>query len=72
IYVEHFTSGVEQAREGIYPRVVWLVPGDHRKAQLADVLGSLPPEHWRLFAVASLGQAVDSLTGRSPPWQATA
>lgn len=65
VYVDYWQSGAEQQRHGVFPKVVWLVPDERRRAQLVDVLSRLPAETWLLFAVALQGAAVPMLTGRA-------
>lgn len=66
-YVAYWRSGEEQAREGVFPRCLWLVPSAKRLEQLSGVLGRLDPDAWRLFQVASFDEAVWALAGRPPP-----
>jgi Replication-relaxation len=51
VYISYWLSGREQADVEVFPRVVWVVPDETRKAKIVDVLAALPPEHWRLFGV---------------------
>ena len=62
-YLEHFRSGVEQAKTGIYPAVLWLVPSTRRMELLADIQQGLPESARRLFTVARSDQALDALCG---------
>lgn len=64
-YVDYFQAGVEQAAHGVFPRVVWLTDSQARRAALASVVGRLPAEHWRLFTVARLDEALDVLAGQA-------
>jgi len=66
-YVAYWHSGQEQASSGLFPRSVWLVPDERRRAQLAGVLGRLDPEAWQLFQVVRFDEALWALTGRQPP-----
>lgn len=66
VYVDYWQAGVEQAKSGIFPLVVWLVPDERRKQQLVEVLARLPPEAWQLFTVGLYDRAVDSLTNTTP------
>ncbi|MFN8103916.1 MAG: replication-relaxation family protein [Acidimicrobiia bacterium] len=63
LYIAYFRSGTEQARSGLFPQVLWLVPDQARLSQLVDVLGRLDAAFWRLFAVATLDGAVNAITG---------
>lgn len=57
-YRHYWQAGMEQARTGVFPRVLWLVPGAHRYAAVVEVLGRQPAEAWPLFAVALESEAV--------------
>ena len=65
LYLAYHQSGREQAERQVFPRVLWLVPSEQRKAALVGSLARLPAEHWRLFQVARFDQAIDRLTGNS-------
>jgi hypothetical protein len=58
-YISYWLSGREQADTDVFPRVVWVVPDESRKAKIVDVLASIPAEHWRLFGVCSDDQFAD-------------
>jgi hypothetical protein len=60
LYRRYWQAGVEQARTGVFPKVLWLVPDERRHAVVIDVIGRQPEEAWPLFAVA----LVADLTGR--------
>ena len=66
-YVAYWRSGQEQAREGVFPRSVWLGPDSKRLEQLTAVLGRLDPEAWQLFQVVRFDDALWALAGRPPP-----
>jgi hypothetical protein len=51
IYVRYFQSGKEQAKNGVFPWVVWCVPSDRRLDQITTVISALPPEHRPIFTV---------------------
>jgi hypothetical protein len=61
LYRHYWQAGVEQARTGVYPRLLWLVPDRHRQAVLADVIGRQPADARPLFAVETFTDAVDRL-----------
>ena len=63
-YLDYFHSGAEQAASGVFPRVIWLSDTEVRRAALVEVASRLPAEHWRLFAVSTLDQAVEVLTNQ--------
>lgn len=60
-YVQYWRTGIEQARHGVFPLVVWLGPDLHRVAQLTEALEELPPETRHLFAVATHQAAAHQL-----------
>lgn len=62
-YGEHFRSGVEQVKTGIYPGVLWIVPDDKRAVLLRDIEQGLPEQSRRLFGVTTSERAVDLLCG---------
>jgi hypothetical protein len=57
-YVSHLRSGAEGR---VYPRVLWVVPDDHRLERLQDALGALPVEYQRLFSYITFDHAVGFL-----------
>lgn len=69
-YSEYFRSGEEQAKTGVFPGVLWIVPDTQRLAPLADIHRGLPEQTRRLFTVATSEQALDVLCG--PASEATA
>lgn len=60
-YSEYFRSGVEQARTGIFPGVLWIVPNKQRVALFEDIQRKLPEQTRRLFTITTSEQAVDVL-----------
>jgi hypothetical protein len=62
-YLDYFQTGREQADHGVFPRVVLLTNSEARRAALVGVVGRLPAEHWSLFMVALLDEALDVLSG---------
>jgi hypothetical protein len=64
-YVAYHLSGREQTERGVFPRVLWLVPSEQRKAALVDSLTRLTAESWRLFAVAPFADALTVMTGKA-------
>ena len=63
-YSEYFRSGEEQAKTGVFPGVLWIVPDAQRLALLADIHRGLPEQTRRLFTVATSEQALDVLCGQ--------
>jgi hypothetical protein len=59
-YVRYFNSGIEQRSNGLFPRVVWIVPTDNRKGCLVrHITDNFSGVMRELFAVITL----DELTG---------
>jgi hypothetical protein len=61
VYRRYWQAGVEQARSGVFPRVLWLVPDVRRRDALVDIVGRQPGEAWTLFAVALFDDSVACL-----------
>lgn len=66
-YIAYWRGGLEQARFEVFPRVLFVVPNEARRAQLVDVLAQLDPEAWQLFQVCTDDQAPHVMLGRPPP-----
>jgi hypothetical protein len=62
-YYEYFRAGVEQAKTGVFPSVLWLVPDARRVALLTDIERGLPARARRLFTVTTSDQALAALCG---------
>jgi hypothetical protein len=58
-YAEYFRAGVEQASTGVFPSVLWIVPGARRLALFDDIHRGLPEQTRRLFTVATSDQALE-------------
>ncbi len=65
-YSAYFRSGVEQARTGVFPSVLWIVPDARRVALLADIQRGLPAQARRLFTVATNERVLMVLCGLAP------
>jgi hypothetical protein len=61
-YRRYWSSGREQAKSGLFPRVLWLVPDERRQQVLIDACGRQPSESWALFMVARQADAVTRLS----------
>lgn len=66
-YVNYWQSGTEQTRQGVFPRVLFVVPDEHRQARVIDTLSQLEAEVWQLFQVVTSDGAVAAITGWHPP-----
>lgn len=60
-YSEYFRAGVEQARTGIFPGVLWIVPDAKRSVLFQDIHRKLPEQTRRLFTIATNERAIDTL-----------
>lgn len=60
-YRRYWQTGAEQARSGVFPRVLFLVPDDKRYRTLVEVFGRQPADAWPLFTVARFDQAVEHI-----------
>lgn len=63
-YLAYYRTGEEQARHGVFPRVLLLTSSETRKQALVDVCAQLPAEDWELFAVQTLDRFVPFVTGK--------
>ena len=58
LYVTYHRSGTEQARHGVFPRVLWLAPDERRAGVIADCVQRLPRPARALFQVARFDAAL--------------
>jgi len=61
LYRRYWQAGDEQARTGVFPRVLWVVPDQSRADVLGDVVARQPADGRPLFAVALFTKAIDRL-----------
>ena len=65
-YQRYAATGQEQAaRGGVFPLTVFVTTTSERESLLVDVIGELPAEALRLFAVGQVADAAQLLTGGS-------
>lgn len=62
-YTSYWQSGREQP---VFPKVLFVVPDEARKAVMVDVLAALPSETWPLFGVGLSETSVALLAGERP------
>ena len=62
-YLAYFQSGAEQAKFDVFPRVLLLSNSDERRGALVDICERLPAEHWSLFAIGALDEAIEVMGG---------
>ena len=61
VYGDYRRSGTEQARHDVFPRVLWLVPDEHRAKVVGRVIDRLPVGTKAIFDVALHGEVVERL-----------
>ena len=64
-YLAHYRSGSEQREHGVYPRVLWLAPDQHRATQIEQVIAQLPLDQRRLFTVREFEDAAEFLAAEA-------
>lgn len=64
-YVAAWRHGGEQARAGVFPRVLWIVPSSERAAAVDRLCATTPGAPVGLFVVVPRTAAIDTLT--EPP-----
>jgi Replication-relaxation len=62
-YGAYFQTGIEQAKSGVFPRVVWITTNQARVKLLEEVCASLAAGHKQLFTVGTQEQSVALLSG---------
>lgn len=62
-YRRYWEAGREQARHGYFPRVVFAVPTEARKAAIVDTFARQPEEAWPLFRVVLEDELTSALLG---------
>lgn len=65
-YRQYWETGREQERRGYFPRVVFAVPDEDRKALLVDLFAGQPEDTWPLWQVVLAADLTDALIGRTP------
>lgn len=66
VYRAYWSSGIEQANRGVFPRVIWTVPDQRRAEVITDRCGRQPAEAWSLFMVTLFEGAVGLMAGEAP------
>jgi hypothetical protein len=67
VYLSYWSSGLEQQRSGVFPRVVWLVPDERRKDGIARVVRRLGSHGQQLCTVVLMKDGPSSLTAVPSP-----
>lgn len=65
-YRQYWETGREQDRRGYFPRVVFAVPDEDRKAVLVDLYAAQPEDTWPLWRVVLAGDLTEALIGGKP------
>jgi Replication-relaxation len=67
VYLGYWQSGIEQAKHEVFPRVLWLVPDQHRADSVAGVIARQPADVRSLFAVSLHAEAVTRMLQGAGP-----
>jgi hypothetical protein len=62
-YVAYSRTGREQAEHGVFPKVLWLAPDEHRVGVIEGCVFALPEASRGLFAAAPFDSALDAMSG---------
>jgi hypothetical protein len=62
-YRRYWQAGIEQARSGVFPKVLFVVPDGQRAAVVTKALARQPADAWRLFQVTTFAHATEVLSG---------
>jgi len=65
VYRRFFQTGREQARWGLFPRILILAPTPRRRAALAEIAAAQPPDTRTLCRVIAYDDALAALTGEA-------
>jgi Replication-relaxation len=64
-YQRYFETGREQERHGVFPRVLFVVPSETRKAALSELAAAQPPNSWPLFQIVRVDDALATFAGQA-------
>lgn len=64
-YLDYHRTGLEQDRQGVFPRVLWATPDATRAAVIRAVIGELPKADRVLFAVAEFDAVLTTLASET-------
>lgn len=65
-YQDYWSTGIEQDRTGLFPKVLWVAPSERRADQLRRALDNAHHLNRDLFDIATPVHALDGLTGAAP------
>ncbi|QII04367.1 hypothetical protein BH93_02405 [Rhodococcoides fascians A25f] len=60
-YAAYWRSGTEQASAGVFPKVVWIVPSEHRAHGIRRTISRLNQAEQQLFTVTTEADALSAL-----------
>jgi len=66
LYRRYWSTGREEARRGVFPQVLFLVPDERRRQAIVDLCRRQPAETWSLYRVALFDVAVPVMSEVSP------
>jgi hypothetical protein len=64
-YISYYQSGREQRDDDVFPIVTFVVPAEHRRLQVLDVIAQVSSEYRQLFKCVEADQAAALLTDGS-------
>ncbi len=67
VYRAYWSSGTEQAKHGVFPRVLWTVPDQRRAQVISDCCERQPADAWSLYMVTLFDGAVGLMAGGMTP-----
>jgi hypothetical protein len=67
IYQKYFQSNVEQNKNNVFPRVIWIVPDKKRQESLNNALDKINKAGVALNVVVTQEDCLSALTGLKPP-----
>jgi hypothetical protein len=62
-YRRYWSNGIEQAKHGVFPRVIWLVPNERRHQVVVDACNRQPADAWQLHQVTLYDDAIGLMVG---------
>jgi hypothetical protein len=66
-YHAYYRTGTEQAKRGVFPRVLWIVPDTRRAERVRETLERLPADAQRLFAITTTADGIALLSSEARP-----
>lgn len=66
LYRRYWLSGREEAKHGVFPQVLFLVPDERRRDMIVEVCARQPAESWQLYRVVLFNDAISAMSEVSP------